>query len=132
MRPRAPAPNDVQGVLAVLVARDLADLGVAQFTLADLEHDWRGSKLDLAASTLVVEDGGRIVAYAAVRRPGTLAAVAPDQEGRGIGAGLLRWAEQRERELGRERHRQWVAARNTRAQALLRAGGMRRHAATGA
>jgi GNAT superfamily N-acetyltransferase len=36
--------------------------------------------------------------------------VAPDQEGRGIGSQLLEWAEWRDRDRGRDVHRQWVAA----------------------
>ena len=71
----------------------------------------------------MVELDGRIVAYAMVRGPGTLAAVAPDYEGRGIGARLLAWAEGRERELGRSEHRQWIGSGNERGKTLLQAAG---------
>jgi mycothiol synthase len=127
MRMRAPVPDDAPAVLAVLVARDVADLGAPDYALDDLRDEWRGSEFDLAADAVVVEaDDGRVVGYAAVRGPGTLAVVAPDREGRGIGVRLLQWAERRERERGRERHRQWVAASNARGRELLRASGYER------
>jgi mycothiol synthase len=72
---------------------------------------------------VVESDGGEIVAYAAVRRHGTLAAVSPAHEGRGIGARLLEWAERREREHGHPLHRQWVSAGNASARRLLTGAG---------
>jgi hypothetical protein len=65
------------------MARNMVDLGVADDTLDDVLDEWRSSDLDLAADAQVVEFGGRIVAYGVVRRPGTLAVVAPEFEGRG-------------------------------------------------
>jgi mycothiol synthase len=127
MRFRAPVPDDAPAVLAVLSAREVADQGVVDSTLEDLRDEWRGSDLELEHDAQVVVSGeGRIIAYAGVRRPGTLAVVAPDQEGQGIGARLLGWAERRERERGRELHRQWVAAANQSARALLTSAGYRR------
>jgi mycothiol synthase len=116
MRLRAPVPEDAPEVLSVLVARDIADLGAPDYKLEDLRDEWRASEFDLSADAQVVEvSGGQIVGYAAIRAPGTLAVVAPQFEGRGIGARVLQWAERRERELGRERHRQWIATNNRRA-----------------
>jgi mycothiol synthase len=127
MRFRAPVPDDAPAVLAVFVARDLADLGVVEHTLEELRDEWRGRDLDLARNARVAEsDGGRIVAYAAVRRPGTLVVVDPEREGGGIGSRLLEWAEDRDRARGRELHRQWVAANNTSARSLLTGAGYRR------
>lgn len=126
MRFRAPVPADAPAVLAVLEARDQVDLGETEYTLEDLVDEWQGSDLDLETNARVVEaESGRIVAYAAVRRPGTFAVVAPDAEGRGIGSRLLEWAESRDRERGREVHRQWVAGANAKAQALLTGAGYR-------
>jgi mycothiol synthase len=120
MRLRAPNPDDAPAVLAVLVARDLVDLGVPEYTLGDLLDEWRSSDVDLATDARVTEaDDGRIVAYASVQRRGSFAVVAPDHEDRGIGALLLRWTERRERERGNDRHRQWIAASNTGAKELL-------------
>lgn len=127
MRFRAPVPDDAPAVLAVLTARELADLGVQVYSLDDLLDEWRASDVDLDHDARVVESGdGQIVAYAAVQRPGSMAVVAPDHEGHGIGARLLEWTEGRERALGRELHRQWVAADNASARALLTGAGYRR------
>jgi mycothiol synthase len=123
MRVRAPAIDDASPVLEVLAARDIVDIGVPDYVLEDLLHEWRASELDLAADSRVVELDGRIVAYAMVRRPGTLVAVAPGYEGRGIGARLLDWVEARERVLGRSQHRQWIGSGNERGKTLLRAAG---------
>jgi mycothiol synthase len=113
--------------VAVFEARDRADLGVIEHTLEELHDEWTNTDLDLEHNAQVVEvAGGRIVAYAAVRRPGTLAVVAPDHERRGIGSRLLEWAERRDRERGRGVHRQWVAANNASARALLTGAGYHR------
>jgi mycothiol synthase len=127
MRFRAPVLDDAQAVHAVLEARHLADFGVGVYGLDALLEEWQGSDLDLEHDALVAQAGdGRIVAYAAVRRHGSWAIVAPAHEGRGIGAYLLEWVESRERERGHPRHRQWVAGPNTSAHGLLiRAGYVR-------
>jgi mycothiol synthase len=72
---------------------------------------------------------GVVAGYAAVITPGIQAVVAPEYEGQGIGTQLLKWGERRDRERGREHHRQWVAAGNTRGRALLLAAGYQ-HART--
>jgi mycothiol synthase len=120
---RAPVSDDAPAVLAVLVARDVADLGVPDYTLEDLQDEWRGSDVVLADDARVIEADDQIAAYAMVRRPGTLAVVAPEFEGRGIGTRLLQWTESRECERGRARHRQWIAAANERGKALLTGAG---------
>ncbi len=124
MRLRAPVFDDAPAVLAVLVARDLADLGVPDITLEDLLDEWGGSDLDLAADVRVVDAGdGHIVGYVIVRRPGTLAVVHPAHEGRGVGTRLLAWAEARDRDRGRHVYRQWAAADNESARTLLTGAG---------
>jgi mycothiol synthase len=124
MRFRAPVLDDAPAVLAVLAARDALDSGEPVHRLEDLRDEWRGRELELARDARVVEsETGEVVGYAAVRRHGTLAAVAPAHEGRGIGAGLLEWAERREREHGHPLHRQWVSAGNASARRLLTGAG---------
>jgi mycothiol synthase len=119
MRLRAPEPDDAPAVFAVMAARDTADIGAPDCTLGDVHDDWGATEFELSADARVVEEGGRIVGYAIIRNPGALVAVDPSFEGRGAGAQLLNWTESRDRELGRPRHRQWIAASNDRARALL-------------
>ena len=127
MRLRAPVLDDAPAVFEVITARDIADLGVPDFTLGDLHDEWRSSQLDLQADARVVEaDGGLIVGYAIVRARGALAVVSPAHEGRGIGTLLLHWAEERERERGARRHRQSVPPGSHRALELLVGAGYRR------
>jgi mycothiol synthase len=127
MRMRAPAADDATAVAAVLAARDTFDLGAPDFTLEDVLDEWRLSEVDLSRDAVVAESADRrISGYAIVRSPGAFVVVDPAAEGQGIGAMLLAWAENRERELGRDRHRQWVAARNVRGRELLLAAGYRR------
>jgi mycothiol synthase len=122
----APVPGDAPAVLALLAARDTADIGAPDYTLADLHDEWRASDFELTADALVVEtEDGSMAGYAALLRTGTEAVVAPDHEGRGIGVRLLEWAERRDRERGRKQHRQWVAAGNARGRTLLLAAGYR-------
>ncbi len=124
MRFRAPVLEDLSAVLAVLAARDAVDSGARVHRLEDLRDEWEGSELELGRDARVVEsDRGEIVAYAAVRRHGTLAAVAPEHEGRGIGSRLLEWAQRRERDHRHPLHRQWVAAGNASARTLLTGAG---------
>lgn len=107
-------------MLAVLIARDIADLGFPDFTLDDLLDSWRASEFDLSADALLAQDGdGRIVAYSEVRRQGSLADVSPASEGLGIGTRLLAWTEQRERLRGSDCHRQRIAGTNTSGRELL-------------
>jgi mycothiol synthase len=116
--------DEAPAVLAVLTARDVADIGAPDYTLSDLRDEWRLSDFDLATDAVVAEaPDGKIAGYAIVRRPGTLAVVAPEHEGEGIGTKLLGWSEQRAREQGRRRYRQWIAASNDRARELLLAAG---------
>jgi mycothiol synthase len=119
MRLRAPDAADAPAVLAVVTARDRADIGEADYTLGDLLDEWAATEIDLDADTQVVEVDGAIVAYAIVDPRGTRAAVAPEFEGRGIGSLLLGWAQAREREQARRPHRQWIAHANQRAATLL-------------
>jgi mycothiol synthase len=124
VRLRSPTHDDDEAVLAVIVARDVADFGVPDYTLESLRDEWRASDFDLSLDAVVAEDGDRqIVGYAVCHRPGTLVAVAPEAEGRGVGTKLLNWSERHDRERGLRRHRQWVAHGNARARQLLTSAG---------
>lgn len=119
---RPPVLDDAPAALAVLVARDLADLGAAIHQLPALVSEWRGPDLELAADTVVADVAGQLVGYAAVRRQGSMVVVAPDHEGRGIGTRLRHWTEMQERARG-QAHRQWIAAENTSGRTLLLGAG---------
>lgn len=124
MRLRPPSESDDEAVLAVLVARDIADFGAPDYTLEDLRDEWRATEFDLGADAVVAETAdGRVVGYAICRGPGTLAVVAPDAERHGVGAGLLEWSERHDRMRGARRHCQWVAHSNARARELLTTAG---------
>jgi len=128
VRLRPPRQRDAPAILAVLAARDTADLGVPDYTLEDVLDGWNEVSFDAEADARVCEtEHGEIVAYAAVRPPATQVAVAPEHEGQGIGALLLSWAERRELELGWEQHRHAIAAGNARAEALLSRSGYALH-----
>jgi len=124
MRLRAPAPADAPAVHAVLTARNTADLGVPDHTLEELREQWAQTEFELAADAVVVElPDGRLAAYATVDREGARVAVAPEHERCGIGARLLQWTEQSQRERGREQHRQVIVDGNERARELLHSAG---------
>jgi len=121
---RPPVLDDAPAVLDLLVARDVADLGIPDITLEDLLDEWRGGDVELEADARVVEAGdGQIIGYCIARRPGIQAIVHPDHEGEGIGTRLREWGEGRDRERGRDRHRQWIVSGNVRAKTLLTEAG---------
>src|SRR4051794_7970118 len=62
MRLRAPAPEEASAVLALLAAREQADLGTVESTLAGLREEWGEASFDA-----VVADDAGIVGYAALR-----------------------------------------------------------------
>jgi mycothiol synthase len=126
MECRAPVVKDAAAVLELVVARDLADFGVPDYTLEDLREEWLSGDIDLATDAVVIADAGRLVGYAILRRDEALVVVRPDAEGRGLGSQLLAWVQRAERERGRDLHRQRIPASNARARELLTAAGYER------
>jgi mycothiol synthase len=93
--------EDAQGVVDVMAAQELHDLGEAVIELADIVGDWQRPSFDLTASTVGVFDGERLVAYAEVSGGDRGdAAVHPDFRGRGIGTALAGWMQGKAREQG--------------------------------
>ncbi len=126
MKLRPATLDDLEAAYEVVCARDIADIGVIDYRLHDLRDEWQLSDLDLAQDVqLVVDQQGGVVGYGIVANPGAFAIVRPDSEGRGAGSLLLGWVEQRERELGRSTHRQYVASANRTAREFLSARGYR-------
>jgi ribosomal protein S18 acetylase RimI-like enzyme len=119
MRARPATPADAQAVTDLIVAGDVQDLGEADYSLGDLQDEWRA--LDLGRDTLVIEDGRAIAGYAHFRGQDLLAQVAPGREGEGIGTRILEWAHGRARARGAAKIRQ--AAGSAASRALLEAHG---------
>jgi ribosomal protein S18 acetylase RimI-like enzyme len=117
---RPPRDADAEGVLAVLLARDVADIGRPDFSLDDLRADWSTPGVDLARDAWVVEDGsGAIAGSALLLGDDALIHVHPDACGAGIGTTLRERAEERARERGTAVLRQPIPAGNAGARALL-------------
>jgi mycothiol synthase len=126
---RPPSSSDAPAVLELLLARDVVDFGLPDYTLEDLDDEWGDSAIDLTRDAVVIDDPQdtrRLVGYGILRNTEVLAAVRPDAEGRGVGSALLGWAEQAERTRGRTCHRQRIPASNHRARELLATAGYQR------
>jgi ribosomal protein S18 acetylase RimI-like enzyme len=118
---RTPSHADAGAILALLVARDVADIGRADCTLDDVTADLESPHADV----WVAEDGGEIAGYAVLGDRGAMVSVHPEREGRGAGTLLRLAAEARAGERGLE-VAQGVMASNEAARAHLRAAGYER------
>lgn len=97
--------EDARAVYEVMAAQELEDVGEVVIEEADIVGDWQRPSYDLAASSIGVLDGDRLVGYAEVA--GSYfgdAAVHPDYRGRGIGTALSVWM----RDLARSKGLQLV------------------------
>jgi len=93
--------GDVADVTALIAAQELDDIGEVVIEEADLVGEWGRPSYDLAASSIGLFDGERLVAYAEVMAKGRGdAAVHPDHRGRGIGTALALWMQDKAREKG--------------------------------
>src|SRR5215213_9264532 len=122
-RLRPPAPDDAETVLGVILARDIADLGMPDFTIEDLRADWASSGLSLEHDARVAARDGDIRGYAILLGDDAIVIVHPEAEGQGDGTVLRRWAEARAAERGTAVLRQFAAGSNDRARQHLRAAG---------
>jgi ribosomal protein S18 acetylase RimI-like enzyme len=110
-------------VLQVIVARDIADLGVPDFTLDDLRSDWATPGLALRDDVRVADAEGAIRGYAILLGDDAVVVVHPEAEGEGTGTVLRRWAEARASERGTAVLRQFAYGANDAARRHLRAAG---------
>lgn len=93
--------GDAHAVFEVVAAQEKADLGEVVIEEADIVGDWQRPSFDVAASTVGVFDGDRLVAYAEVSDGDRGdAAVHPDFRGRGIGTSLAGWMQRTARDQG--------------------------------
>jgi mycothiol synthase len=117
---RPPTSADADGVLRVLLARDVADLGAPDFSLEALHADWASPGVDLERDAWVVVDpSGEIVASGLLMGDDALIYVHPDACGHGLGTVLRERAEARSRERGTAVLRQFIPTGNDAARALL-------------
>jgi mycothiol synthase len=123
---RPPQPEDAEAVAKLVIASDIAEIGEPDYTLEDLRDEWAARDFDLATDAVVLEEGGRIVGYAAFRGPDVLIVVDPERRGQGFGTALRGWAEDRAREKGIETLGQYAGDRNTAAREHLTAAGYER------
>ena len=128
MRLRPPRPDDAEPVLALLVARDVADIGRPDVTLADVTADWEMPGIDPARDCFVAaDDDGTITGYAVVDHRGANVSVHPGHENRGVGTLLRKAVERRMTERG-DPLMQAIVTANASGIAHLRAAGYeRRH-----
>ncbi len=117
-------PNDLDAAFAVYSGAELEDAGHLALEPEDIAGDWARPSFDLAADSIGVFDGDRLVGAAEVTRGGSRSegAVLPGERGRGIGSWLVVWIERRAREMGARRVGQ-VTSDGSLPQRLLRGRG---------
>ena len=98
---RALGAADARAVYEVMAAQERADIGRVEIEEADIIGDWQRPSFDIAASTVGVFEGVRLVGYAELSGADRGdAAVHPDARGRGIGRWLANWMQERAAERG--------------------------------
>lgn len=92
--------DDVDAVLAVIVAAEQLEHGGPLTTRSDVAGDWARPSMDLSTDVVLVEEAGDVVAYAEQFRGRAFVHVHPDVRGRGIGTALAAWTEDHARAAG--------------------------------
>ena len=126
MHVRAPEPGDAAAVLELIVARDVADLGYADYSLEDVKADWATPGIDPARDAWLVEaEDGPVACALLDESAAAMVTVPPASEGRGLGTTLRAAVEARAAARGEGIVRQHVPASNERARAHLLDAGYR-------
>jgi GNAT superfamily N-acetyltransferase len=93
--------DDATAVYQLMAAEQQQTIGRVDHEEADIVADWARPSYDVAAQSVGVLDGERLVGYAEVIGPNRGdAAVHPDRHGRGIGTWLAHWMQQLARAQG--------------------------------
>lgn len=94
--------GDIDDVVGLIADADRADYGMATYTSADVAGDWRRARFDLAGDSRIFTTGDVIAGYAYVwvrdAEKGeivVLGLVHPEHRGRGLGARVAEWMEER-------------------------------------
>lgn len=94
---------DARQVYEVMTELQNAELGMADIEEADIVSDWGRPSFDIAASTVGLFDGERLVGYGELSGNDRAdAAVRPGYHGRGIGTAIAGWLRQTAREKGQQ------------------------------
>jgi GNAT superfamily N-acetyltransferase len=123
---RALRAGDAADVTELMAECEALDLGDVMIELDDIVSDWQRPSFELAADTVGVYDGTRLLAYGEVYK-GRRAEVyvRPEARRRGIGTALLRWTWRRARQAGGTLVGQTVPEGLTGAVELFKAHGYR-------
>lgn len=117
MRPAS--ADDAEAILAVGVARDVADVGEPDWSIEAVRDELAGA----SDAVVFTDESERVVGFALLTGIDARVAVHPDACGRGIGTALREWAEEH---ANGELLRQETMGSNGAANALLEAAGYER------
>ena len=117
---RPPTLDDVEEILALTIACDIADIGEPNCDIDDVRGDLQDEALDLEQdAALVFAESGALATYAVVSETIAFVYVHPDHVDRGLGSALVPFVDERTRAHGADVVRQQVVGTNDRARALL-------------
>ncbi|GAA5105979.1 GNAT family N-acetyltransferase [Alloalcanivorax gelatiniphagus] len=93
--------SDAHDVFVLMAAQEQEDIGEVAIEEADIVSDWARPSHDLAARSIGVWDGDRLVGYAEIMGADRCdTAVLPSHRGRGIGTWLAHWLQDLGRRIG--------------------------------
>ncbi|HTI28802.1 MAG TPA: GNAT family N-acetyltransferase [Methylomirabilota bacterium] len=122
---RAATRSDVAAITALIAACETADNGLAEVHRTDVEQSFELAHAE--AGVIVVEAPDQLVGWATLADRRAEVDVHPAWRGRGIGAALLAWSEDRARAAGMPMVRQVVTNADTAAHRLFEASGYSVH-----
>src|SRR4051812_2628217 len=112
---RSATPDDADAILAVGIARDIADVGEPDWSLEDVHEEMA----ETASSTVVEDAAGAVVAFAFLQGEEGRVNVHPEATGQGIGDFLREHLETLAREAGASELRQQIFGADDAARELL-------------